>query len=68
MTTYRLSPKGLMRVKMMKAINGEEANPDSLWDELVEMVTQRAKENGMVGIPCLVLVDGGHCITVEESQ
>lgn len=59
----RLTPKGFLKVEMMS-----NRNIDSLWDRLTEFVARQAAQNGMEnGIPCLVLKDGGHCITAEET-
>lgn len=62
---YRLSAKGFLLMEIQKG-HGIE----TIWDNLTEFVRKQALENGMKpdGIPCLVLVDGGHCITAEKSK
>ena len=62
--SYKLTVKGFLSVR-----TGMLGDFDAVWDELTEFVMAQAKENGMTdGVPCLVLVDGGHCITAETGK
>lgn len=59
---FRLTPKGFLSMKL-----GVDISP--LWDELANFVKEEAARNGMTdGVPCLVMVDGGHCITAGKSK
>lgn len=65
---YRLTPKGLLFNKMTQAKNGEETDMESAWNDLVLFVERRMAEDGMTGIPCIVLERGGICISVEKQK
>ena len=65
---YRLTAKGLLCNKMTQARDGKETDMESAWDELVGFVKHRMAEDEMTGIPCLVLEEGGICISVEKQN
>lgn len=60
---YRLTPKGWLSRRL-----GFPAGMDALWMDFAEFVAKQAKANGLPdGVPCLVMVDGGVCITAEKE-
>jgi hypothetical protein len=66
----RLTPKGWLTVELMDKKHGKDVNVDKLWADLTKFVARQAKDNGMPdgGLPCLVLVEGGHCITAGNKK
>lgn len=40
---------------------------DKVWVDFCEFVARQAKQDGMDGTPCLVMKDGGTCITAEHQ-
>ncbi len=60
--SYRLSAKGWIRVFLM---NNQNPDPEFFWSELTHFVSNQAKQDGLNGVPCLVLEGGGHCLTVN---
>ncbi len=61
--SYELTPLGWLAAKT--AMFGAFI---PIWDEFCVFVSDRAKHNGMEdGTPCVVLKDGGHCITVAQA-
>ena len=60
----QLTPKGWLLCEIKHGNNIE-----NIWEELRKFVLGRAKQEGRKhGIPCLVLKDGGYCITVKEME
>lgn len=61
---YKISAKGFLAVR-----TGLMSEMDDIWAELTEFVKNEAENNGMTeGVPCLVMVDGGVCITAEGTK
>lgn len=62
---YGLTIKGWLAVQ-----TGMFGAFSPIWDALAKRVLEQAEKNGMPpgGLPCLILVDGGHCITAEKKM
>jgi len=60
----QMTPKGFLYTEIMQNPNDIQ----TIWENLIKFVEKRAKEEGMEGVPCLVLKGGGHCIAVEPIE
>ena len=64
---FKINAKGYLTALGYMLKDGE-IQPLDLWPKMLEFVSREAKENCGEGLPCLVMVDGGNCITAEKKK
>lgn len=62
---FRITAKGWLTIRTGLSFDEME----KLWADLTKFVADQARQNGMPdgGLPCLVMKDGGICITAERQ-
>lgn len=64
---FKITPKGWLFAKLVGyGVSKDEF--DEIWDKFATHVSEKAAENGMRGMPCLVFREGGICITAEANH
>lgn len=65
---YKLTAKGLLCVKLMPfGVSFDKV--DEIWNELADFARKQAKQSNYAdGIPAIVLIGGGECITVATEK
>jgi hypothetical protein len=64
---FKISAKGYLTALGYDVLEGR-ISPLQMWEMLSGYVEREATANCGEGLPCLVMVDGGHCITAAKKS